>query len=509
MTPPPPDKDKPGADPCITGSVANNWNDSYSKEPVTDELEVLKATVSNMTQVNKELSEKVEYLMTRDDKARSRNDGFEAMDMDFGSDYDIDDTKNKGVREILDRINQVQDGFGEWTIESEEKAQETRDDLEKLKRKFEIMDETINIYKNKNRILTQDKDELAKQLRENQEYMEMVHTKVIKIDETMDKFLLQQSEIIEAHLKKSDRERDARVNLMRIEMIELKNTAESAVRKAKALNQSHTETKQVAKVARDESRIAMSRVSQAPTGNPWKVVQPRKKVTIRQIMNEERRKELENPNTHHVYVKVTDNEKRYDLDEIGQKVANSKGEEAIKSVGRTFRGNIRITLTDGEAAKQAEKWIREIDPSFDILNTDQWFKGVIYGIRNDIDVAKLRESIEKRNGIKLASNPRIMKETEYGSTVLLSFEDDNQYMECISRGICIGYQSYRMTRYRRSSDRNRNFNFRPRFGIPWNGPVNEIQKADTNGLETSIHATPDSDMNMDDSTTPNNANNDY
>lgn len=68
--------------------------------------------------------------------------------------------------------------------------------------------------------------------------MEMSEAKLVKIEETMDNFFLQQDEILEARLKKIDKTREAEIISIEMEMADAQKAYDYAIRRVNSFNQS-------------------------------------------------------------------------------------------------------------------------------------------------------------------------------------------------------------------------------------------------------------------------------
>lgn len=291
-----------------------------------------------------------------------------------------------------------------------------------------------------------------------EERIEKAHKLIEDIDNDMKKFNRQQMDFSEARVKlaKEELKSDFQVQIAEVKYSE--KQAKLAIKKVDLLSKKVTsntnicqETQKELKKTKIEARSATS-LAKAKE-NPWQIQGPPKsRMRFDKIRAEQNKATKESePEDYRVCIRVPDIEAQEDLNKLGAKIDDIHGKGTVKFGTRTRSGHIKFFITKKEVAETAEKWIQDVGQCYSILETEDWYKGVLYGIPKHISSENLRKEVETNNGVKLKMDPVLMKENPSGNTFLLCFESAEQYFKC-ERGVLLQYQRFRMRMYQRKSD---------------------------------------------------------
>jgi hypothetical protein len=274
----------------------------------------------------------------------------------------------------------------------------------------------------------------------------------------MKKFNKQQMDFSEARVNLAEKELNSRFQGQFAEVKYSEKQAKLAIKKVEELSKkvaSNTnicqETQKELKRTKIEARSATS-LAKAKE-NPWQIQGPPKpRLRINQIRAEQGKtaKKTE-PEEYRVCIRVPDTEAQEDINKLGAKIDEIHGKGTVKFGTRTRSGHVKFFITKKEVADTAEKWIQDVGPSYTILETEDWCKGVMYRVPKEWTAENLRKEIEESNGIELKVDPKLMKEHPNGNTFLLCFDNAEHYFKC-EKGVLLQYQRLPMKMYRRRSE---------------------------------------------------------
>ena len=154
-------------------------------------------------------------------------------------------------------------------------------------------------------------------------------------------------------------------------------------------------------------------------------------------------------NKHAIYVRVVNRTKKYNFREIGKKIDDQFGNGTVSHCHHTISGHIVIFVTNKDLIATSDDWLPTIHADFTPLDITPWFKGVVYGVPEDMTPEQIAGEIEatSTNSIALHCDPKIIKTSSTGSTVILSFQNVEDYTACKNNGVLLRYQKLRMTAY--------------------------------------------------------------
>lgn len=285
--------------------------------------------------------------------------------------------------------------------------------------------------------------------------VEEAHTLIENIDNTMKKFSTQQKSLSDARLNLAEKNLAEKFSAKIAEVKYTEAQAKLAIKKVDQLSKKVVsttnicnETQKEVKRTKHEARSATSYARAIES--KWEVRKtPRPRFSQIRAEQKNAKKGPDNQK-YQVCIRVTDTEADYDINKIGSKIDEIHGKGTIKFGSRTRSGHIKMFITKKEVADSADKWIQQVGPNYSILETDKWYKGVVYGIPKEVTSDILGKEAEEKNGVKLKVYPKLMKEKSDGSIFMLCFEDAEQYLKC-GNGVYVQYRKFPMKIYHKRS----------------------------------------------------------